>query len=119
MDARVNSCEHCNEPGPRGTELPDEFKLENLLPKTSSALKCEKVNELTFKITNGELTNVPASHGQWGGCRTTKTLAWIIRLGSEGWVARRNQHKKRVRIWFRKDRAQGEQNGFQGSFAIP
>ena len=59
-----------------------EFKPENLSPKTDLPLKCEKVNEVTFKITNGELTNVPASHGQWGGYRTTKALAWIIKLGS-------------------------------------
>ena len=32
----------------------------------------EKVNEVTWKLTNGEMTNVPASHGQWGGYRTPR-----------------------------------------------
>ena len=51
-------------------------------------LHCERINDCTFKITNGELTNTPASHGQWGGYRTTKALAWIIKLESDAWVAR-------------------------------
>jgi hypothetical protein len=65
-----------------------EFKPENLSPKTALPLKCEKVNEVTFKVTDGELTNVPASHGKWGGYRTTKAFAWIIKLGPDAWVAR-------------------------------
>jgi hypothetical protein len=68
-------------------EVSSEFKPENLSPKTSS-LRCERVNDSTFKITNGELTNVPASHGQWGGYRTMKALAWIIKLEAEAWLAR-------------------------------
>ena len=68
-------------------EVSSEFKPENLSPKTSP-LRCERVNEFTFKITNGELTNVPASHGQWSGYRTTRALAWIIKLGAEAWLAR-------------------------------
>jgi hypothetical protein len=46
------------------------------------------VNDSTFKIANGELTNVPASYGQWGGYRTTKAMAWIIKLAAEAWLAR-------------------------------
>lgn len=69
-------------------ELAAEFKPENLFPETDFPLTCEKVNEVTFKITNGELTNVPTSHGQWGGYRTTKALAWFIKLGPDAWVAR-------------------------------
>ena len=65
-----------------------KFKPENLSSKSHPPLQCEKVNEVTFKITEVELTNVPASHGQWGGYRTTKAFAWIIKLGSEAWVAR-------------------------------
>jgi hypothetical protein len=64
-----------------------EFKPENLFLKTSS-LRCERVNDSTFKITNGELTNVPASHGQWSGYRATKALTWIIKLEAEAWLAR-------------------------------
>jgi hypothetical protein len=69
------------------TEVAAEFKPGILSPKTSP-LRCERVNDSTFKVTNGELTNVPASHGQWSGYRTAKALAWIIKLGSEAWLAR-------------------------------
>jgi hypothetical protein len=68
-------------------EIPHEFKPEILSPK-SSPLHCERVNDSTFKITNGELTNVPASHGQWSGYRTTRAMAWIIKLEAEAWLAR-------------------------------
>jgi hypothetical protein len=71
----------------KAIEVESEFKPENLSRKTS-ALRCERINDCTFKITNGELTNVPASHGQWGGYRTTKAVAWIIKLGSDAWLAR-------------------------------
>jgi hypothetical protein len=64
-----------------------EFKPEILSPKTSP-LCFERVNAATFKVTHGELTNVPASHGQWSGYRTTKALAWIIKLGTDAWLAR-------------------------------
>jgi hypothetical protein len=30
--------------------------------------------EITWKLTIGEMTNVPASHGQWGGYRTSKAI---------------------------------------------
>jgi hypothetical protein len=64
-----------------------EFKPENPTPKILS-LYCERVNDCTFKITNGELTKIPASHGQWAGYRTTKAIAWIIKLNSDAWLAR-------------------------------
>jgi hypothetical protein len=69
------------------SELSSEFEPENLSPK-NSPLRCERVNDSTFKITDGELTNVPASHGQWAGYRTTKAMAWIIKLEAEAWLAR-------------------------------
>ena len=46
------------------------------------------MNEVTFKLTDGELTNVPASHGQWGGYRTTKAVAWVINIAPCQWLAR-------------------------------
>ena len=46
------------------------------------------MNEVTFKLTDGELTNVPASHGQWGGYRTTKAVAWVINIAPGLWLAR-------------------------------
>ena len=46
------------------------------------------MNEVTFKLTDGEVTNVPASHGQWAGSRTTKAVAWVINLAPGQWLAR-------------------------------
>ena len=63
-----------------------EFEPENLSQKTK--LHFERVNEVTFKLTDGEVTNVPASHGQWGGYRTTKAVAWVINIAPGQWLAR-------------------------------
>ena len=68
------------------SESSQESEPENLSSKTN--LRFERVNEVTFKLTNGELTNVPASHGQWGGYRTTKAVAWAINIASGQWLAR-------------------------------
>ena len=57
-------------------------------PPNPSWFKFEKVNEATWKLTNGEMTNVPASHGQWGGYRTTKAIAWVINVAPNAWLAR-------------------------------
>ena len=46
------------------------------------------VNEVTWKLTNGEMTNVPASHGQWGGYRVTKAIASVINVAPNAWLAR-------------------------------
>lgn len=70
----------------QGNDLQGEFKPENLSSKTN--LRFERVNEVTFKLTDGEGTNVPASHGQWSGYRTTKALAWVIKIGPDAWLAR-------------------------------
>ena len=51
-------------------------------------LRFEQVNEVTWKLTNGTYTDVPASHGQWGGYRVTKAVAWIMEVGPKQWVAR-------------------------------
>ena len=34
------------------------------------------------------MTNVPASHGQWGGYRTSKAIAWVINVAPNAWLAR-------------------------------
>ena len=67
-------------------DLLDKFAPENLSQKTK--LHFERVNEVTFKLTDGEVTNVPASHGQWGGYRTTKAVAWVIYIAPGQWLAR-------------------------------
>jgi hypothetical protein len=63
-----------------------EFEPENLSKKTK--LHFERMNEVTFKLTDGEVTNVPASHGQWGGYRTTKAVASVINIAPGQWLAR-------------------------------
>ena len=57
-------------------------------PPNPSRFKFEKINEATWKLTNGEMTNVPASHGQWGGYRTSKAIAWVINVAPNAWLAR-------------------------------
>jgi hypothetical protein len=68
------------------SELSREFEPENLSQKTK--LRFERVNEVSLKLTDGESTNVPASHGQWGGYRTTKAVAWVIKIAPGQWLAR-------------------------------
>ena len=46
------------------------------------------MNEVTWKLTNGEITETPASHGQWGSYRTTKAIAWVICIVPGKWLAR-------------------------------
>ena len=57
-------------------------------PPNPSRFKFERVNEVTWKLTNGELITVPASLGQWGSYRATKALAWVICLVPGNWLAR-------------------------------
>ena len=72
--------------GPQGSDFFEEFEPENLSQKTK--LHFKRVNEVTFKLTDGEVTHVPASHGQWGGYRATKAVAWVINLAPGQWLAR-------------------------------
>jgi hypothetical protein len=72
--------------GSQATDFAHEFKPENLSRK--SHLCFERVNEATFKLTDGECTDVPTSHGQWGGYRTTKAVAWVINVVPAQWLAR-------------------------------
>src|SRR5262249_56794343 len=64
-----------------------ETAPQPLVPK-ARALTCEKVNEVTYKITDGEQTNVPACYGHWAGYRTTMALAWIISIAPDKRLAR-------------------------------
>jgi hypothetical protein len=68
-------------------DLSGEFRPEN--PSQKTDLRFERVNQATFKLTDGENTNVTASHGQWGGYRTTKAVAWVINILPGQWLARR------------------------------
>lgn len=68
------------------SDVARKFEPENLSQKTN--LHFDRVNEVTFKLTDGESTNVPASHGQWGGYRTTKAVAWVINIAPGQWLGR-------------------------------
>ena len=70
----------------QATDLLGQFEPENLSQKTN--LRFERLNEVSFKLTDGEVTNVPASHGQWGGYRTTKAVASVINIAPGQWLAR-------------------------------
>jgi hypothetical protein len=69
------------------TDIKREFRYKTGI---SGKLDFEHVNEVTWKLTDGEMTNVPACHGFWGGYRTTKAIAWVIDLGvtKPAWMAR-------------------------------
>ena len=53
-----------------------------------SRFRFEKVNEATWKLTNGEMANVPTRFGFWSGYRITKAIAWVICLVPGQWLAR-------------------------------
>jgi hypothetical protein len=92
---------------PKWTEVPDpDFSASQVIekpvvpetkkrPPNPSRFRFEQVNEVTWKLTNGEITETPASHGQWGSYRSTKAVAWVINiaprkgcLGPATWLAR-------------------------------
>jgi hypothetical protein len=58
----------------------------NDLPRPKSALEKArlfwiKVNDVTWKLTDGNASRTPASHGQWGGYETPRAVAWAIETG--------------------------------------
>jgi hypothetical protein len=73
--------------GPQVIEKPNFLEAKKARP-TPSRFRFERVNEVTWKLTNGELTTVPASHGQWAGYRVTKAIAWVIGIAPGKWLAR-------------------------------
>jgi hypothetical protein len=50
------------------------------------------VNEVTQKLTDGEMSLTPACHGKWGGYKTEQALAWVMEAGwpwgKVAWYAR-------------------------------
>ena len=56
-------------------------------PPNPSRFTFEKVNDATWKLTNGDMTNVP-SHGQWGGYGVTKAIGWVTNVAPNAWLAR-------------------------------
>jgi len=55
-----------------------------------------EVNDVTWKLTDGEISRTPASFGQWGGYNTERAVAWVIDVGwpfGKGcWYARRGDN---------------------------
>src|SRR4029079_5335495 len=74
-----------------------KFLAPKQRPPNHSRFKFEKVNEVPWKLTNGEMTNVPASHGQWGGYRTSKAVAWVIDVGAD--KPHYTSRKPRQQLW--------------------
>jgi hypothetical protein len=58
----------------------------------SKSLSWVKVNDCTWKLTDGENSITPACHGFWGGYYTEKAVAWVIEVGwpfgKSAWYAR-------------------------------
>jgi hypothetical protein len=69
------------------TDTKGEFRYKSGI---SGKLEFEQINEVTWKLTNGEMTNIPACHGFWGGYRTNKAVAWVFDVGvsKPAWIAR-------------------------------
>ena len=99
--AAVDKCSDHGETPPRSYTQGRYFSASQVIENTAPLdtkeeahrppnyrFQWERVNSVTWKLTNGESTNVPASHGQWPGYRVTKALAWVIDVGSAAWLAR-------------------------------
>ena len=78
----------------QGVDFANEFcpKIEISEKKP---LTFEQVNDVTWKLTDGEGINVPTSHGQWAGYRTTKAIAWVIEVAPGYWFARYQSQSSR------------------------
>ena len=60
--------------------------------KTALSLSWIKVNEVTWKLSDGRMSRTPASHGQWAGYESPRAAAWVIEVGwpfgRAAWYAR-------------------------------
>ena len=69
------------------TDPQQEFLSRNSISK-KHPLRFERVNEVTWKLTDGEGSNVPARLGFWGGYRTSRAVAWVMSVAPGKWLAR-------------------------------
>ena len=84
-------------------------------------LEWEKVNEITWKLTDGTMTNTPTSHGQWGGYRTPKAIAWVIDVGisKPAWITRyRDQTTNPLPLKEAKSEATAMAKGACGDYVV-
>jgi hypothetical protein len=78
---------------PRGANFRTKHRSEiNELQRPKSdrqkpSLSWVRVNEVTWKLTDGKMSRTPASHGQWGGYDTERAIAWVC---NRGWSFGRN-----------------------------
>ena len=95
----------CPENGLKGLAADDSFepsfrtKLSNEINGLEEAkndlqkasLSWERINEVTWRLTDGVTSRTPASSGQWGGYNTRRVLASAIEagwpLGRTAWYA--------------------------------
>src|SRR5262245_32912843 len=71
----------------QATDKAPEFRYKSGI-SGKRPLRCESVNEIRFKITDGEMCRVPAKKGWWAGYNTPRALGWVINVGSAAWLAR-------------------------------
>jgi hypothetical protein len=57
-------------------------------PLEKAGLYWTKVNDVTWKLTDGRPWRTPASFGQWGGYTTEWPVAWAI---DTGWAVGRSE----------------------------
>ena len=70
-----------------------------ILTKSSRHLRFEQVNEVTFKLTDGKGSLVPARHGHWSGHQTTRAIAWLMGIGNGRWIVRyRNKASRPMKL---------------------
>ena len=96
----------------QATDTEKQFRYKSGI---SGKLAFERVNEVTWKLTDGTMTNVPASHGQWGGYRTS----WVINVAPNAWLARcGDQTSNPIPLTAAKSGAMAMAKGADGAYRI-
>jgi hypothetical protein len=77
-----------------------------------------KLNDITWKLTDGSKTRTHASHGQWGGYEIERGLAWVMDVG---WIARKHVYFARCgnRSYGPTDFADAKQAAFAMAIGAP
>jgi hypothetical protein len=70
------------------TDSENNALLRRKTPLQKAGLYWTKVNDVTWKLTDGRSWRTPASVGQWGGYETEWPVAWAI---DTGWAAGRSE----------------------------
>ena len=90
------------DPGFRASEPLENEGLQEpkiILTEIPKELRFEQVNEVTFKLTDGKGSLVPARHGHWSGHQTTGAVAWLMGIGNGRWIVRyRNKASRPMKL---------------------